>query len=366
MPLPPDLDHALQDNMSAARDLIINVSFYLLAITFLYYDHFLTFSDEVSYIWRRPKSASSYWFFANRYLAFTGNIFIAVFGFRTMSVSSCETYGLCRQLFLVVNVVLVGVLLTIRIFALYGRDWRILWFMLGTASVLLGISIWSLFGQHSYPAKNVSGCHIGISKETAVRLAVAWECLFVYDSLLFILTVRKTFTARHRHELGGLATSVPILSLILRDGAIYFAVMAFANFCNIVTFYIAGPLFKGGLSTFAACISSTMMSRLMLNLHEIADIGILSVDHEKEVLSTQITIGGTLDSSLIDSQWERSSTAIEGRSPYGQFEPFEPGPPRRLQSASSVPDSPPQPDLSPDRGLRGVEKMKPRVNVRWY
>jgi Family of unknown function (DUF6533) len=52
----------------------------------LYYDHFLTFSDEVSYIWRRPKSASSYWFFANRYLAFTGNIFIAIFGFRTLSV----------------------------------------------------------------------------------------------------------------------------------------------------------------------------------------------------------------------------------------------------------------------------------------
>jgi hypothetical protein len=34
-----------------------------------------------------------------------------------------------------------SVLLTIRIFALYGRDWRVLWFMLGTAAVLIGISI---------------------------------------------------------------------------------------------------------------------------------------------------------------------------------------------------------------------------------
>src|ERR1700733_15196460 len=86
---------------------------------------------------------------------------------------------------------------------------------------------------------------------------------------------------------------------------------------------------------FPSSISSTMMSRLMLNLHETADIGILSADYEKGVLSTQITVGGTLDSSLIDSQWERSSTAIEGRSPYGQFEP---GSPTILQSATSVPD----------------------------
>lgn len=34
-----------------------------------------------------------------------------------------------------------SVLLTIRIFALYGRDWRILWFMLGTAAVLVGITV---------------------------------------------------------------------------------------------------------------------------------------------------------------------------------------------------------------------------------
>ncbi|KAG5734400.1 hypothetical protein E4T56_gene7159 [Termitomyces sp. T112] len=61
-----------------------------------------------------------------------------------------------------------------------------------------------------------------------------------------------------------------------KDGAIYFAVMAFANLANILTFYLCGPFMRGGLSTFASGISVTMISRLMLNLHENANAGIYS------------------------------------------------------------------------------------------
>jgi len=56
----------------------------------------------------------------------------------------------------------------------------------------------------------------------------------------------------------------------------YFAAMAFANLANIITYYLAGPLIRGSLSTFANCVSLSMMSRLMLNLHAKANTGILS------------------------------------------------------------------------------------------
>ncbi|KAJ7214358.1 hypothetical protein GGX14DRAFT_443792 [Mycena pura] len=52
--------------------------------------------------------------------------------------------------------------------------------------------------------------------------------------------------------------------------------MALANLSNIGSFYFGGPLFRGSLSTFASCTSVTMVSRLMLNLHEQAAIGIMS------------------------------------------------------------------------------------------
>jgi len=117
-----------------------------------------------------------------------------------------------------------------------------------------------------------------MSQDTAIRLAGAWEALFVYDLLIFSLTLRKTWKARKDHSITGI--NVPLISLILRDGAIYFAVMALCNLSNILTFYLCGPFLRGGLSTFASSISVTMMSRLMLNLHETAELGIMSTTEQ--------------------------------------------------------------------------------------
>ncbi|KAK7455230.1 hypothetical protein VKT23_011103 [Stygiomarasmius scandens] len=68
---------------------------------------------------------------------------------------------------------------------------------------------------------------------------------------------------RFARALGG---RVSLMQVLIADGSLYFVVMALANLINILTFYLAEPAFRGGLSSFASCISVTMMSRLMLNL----------------------------------------------------------------------------------------------------
>jgi len=60
------------------------------------------------------------------------------------------------------------------------------------------------------------------------------------------------------------------LDVFLRDGVIYFAVMALANLANIFTFYFSGPALKGFLSAPASCVSVTLCSRLALHLYEVA------------------------------------------------------------------------------------------------
>lgn len=48
---------------------------------FFSYDYLITLSDEVHFIWQRPKRRSSYWFLLNRYLAFSTNFIMAFFTF---------------------------------------------------------------------------------------------------------------------------------------------------------------------------------------------------------------------------------------------------------------------------------------------
>jgi len=131
---------------------------------------------------------------------------------------------------------------------------------------------WSMYDQQSTPSF-LQGCHVAIMQTTAIRLATAWEGVFVLDSTIFGLTVFNAYTTIRRM---GSLVNMPLHRLIVRDGALYFGAMALANLSNISTYYLGAPLSRGALSTFASCMSVTLVSRLMLNLHESGDAGILT------------------------------------------------------------------------------------------
>ncbi|KAH6908784.1 hypothetical protein BKA70DRAFT_252368 [Coprinopsis sp. MPI-PUGE-AT-0042] len=78
------LDH---DILSIARDLEVHNYLHMLAISCLYYDHCVTLTREIEYLWAKPKSQSSYWFFLNRYFAFLANLSVTVLGFSPLSES---------------------------------------------------------------------------------------------------------------------------------------------------------------------------------------------------------------------------------------------------------------------------------------
>ncbi|KIY48968.1 hypothetical protein FISHEDRAFT_14263, partial [Fistulina hepatica ATCC 64428] len=241
---------------------------------------------EVKYIWQKRKTFSSFCFMFNRYFAFLANTVAMVLSFIPLSdekVSKCRRYNLFHQIALISTQVCVCILLTLRIYALYNRSMRVLSYMVCSGAVLLGISCWSLFSQKSTSTQISDGCHLGLTEITAIHLAAAWEALFCYDCILFGLTLYQSYVTYPGPRTSSSSNRRPprpgppsILAVVLRDGAIYFAIMALCNLANIITFYFSESFFKGGLSTFASCISVTMMSRLMLNLHQSAPVGIFS------------------------------------------------------------------------------------------
>ncbi|THU76560.1 hypothetical protein K435DRAFT_153330 [Dendrothele bispora CBS 962.96] len=95
----------------------------------------------------------------------------------------------------------------------------------------------------------------------SIQAAGAWEALFLYDTLLLTLLLYKGF--KTRRELGRL----PLLEIILRDGALCYIAMTLVIVANIFTFYFTGPFMRGGLSTISSATSVTMTSRITFRLH---------------------------------------------------------------------------------------------------
>ncbi|KAF8874536.1 hypothetical protein BD779DRAFT_1678681 [Infundibulicybe gibba] len=270
----------MDTNISDARDIRLHGYLVAFAVAFFYYDHLITVDREIKYLWTRPKKPSTYLFLVNRYFLFSVNMVEVYFGF-TESNPTAQRFGFpskLRELQLVTPDSHCGkstlFLMTLRVYALYRCSSRLLGGMVTVAIVLFILACGTLFSQGGTAAQPVFGCHVGLSYDSSARIVTAWESLFAYDSMIFTLTLIKTWQARRSMKLR--TRELSIITLLLRDGAVYFAVMTLSNLANILTFYFCGPFLRGGLSTFSTSISVTMMSRLMLNLHETASIGIFS------------------------------------------------------------------------------------------
>ncbi|KAJ6550126.1 hypothetical protein B0H19DRAFT_1264988 [Mycena capillaripes] len=340
------------DAASVSQALQIHHYLYLSPLTFLYYDHLLTFGDEVRYIWNKPKTASAYCFFFNRYLAAFGGVAVTVFSYHKIPESwsdlfplslgihliprrRCPDYNRVRQVLLIVNQVTVcraypivdripelnpgpPVLLTLRIYALYGKDKRIISCMLGVGVILIAISIWASSKAGGVLQRGELGCNIADPRDAAIMMAIPWEALFFYDVLIFSLLFYKS--DRTRRDSGVRWKEIPLLNLLIRDGSIYFALMASVNLANILTSYIAEPLLVSFLSTFASNMSVTMMSRLMLNLHAVESAGIFSTSAPTTTETTELDTLQTYD-------LERSANIIE----------LDPRRPKSVQIATQAP-----------------------------
>jgi len=100
-----------------------------------------------------------------------------------------------------------------------------------------------------------------LSAEASIRLAAAWGGLLLFDLVIFVMTIVKAVMI-------GKSGSRSLLTVLLRDGSVYFLVMVCVTLLNILSFLLGVGYVRGMMTTFANIISSTMISRLMLNLRD--------------------------------------------------------------------------------------------------
>ncbi|EJD06324.1 uncharacterized protein FOMMEDRAFT_151559 [Fomitiporia mediterranea MF3/22] len=269
MQLRPRKDEFVFDEI----DQMYVLQYYVLAsAVLLYYDYLLSLRSEVEFIWLRRMTMSSFLFLLNRYIAFFGYIFIMCLNF--FPPTNIATLWLIDQAVVIdVHTQLQTLLLfSLRIYALYGRNWKVASpvMLLGLVSVIM--SAWTIgdffgiltnFGLGSSSKSPFIICLPGF-ETSAIPFEVTIALSTAFDVIVVILTMAKTIRAAQEHRKAGIRDS--IYSLLIRDGTIYATVMTIANAINIVFFTSLG-----NNTTLSHVISVIMTSRLILNLHKVND-----------------------------------------------------------------------------------------------
>lgn len=151
-----------------------------------------------------------------------------------------------------------------RVYALYERSRRVLALLAGLGMGAIAFACWSAIdGKDRVPEVDLIlpvGCVAQLTRKKAIRVGAAWGGMLIFDTVVFGMTLWKSLTLRSKEQ--------DLISVLLRDGAIYFSVIMVANLANILTHVLAGPLTRGVGTIFVNIISSVMISRLMLNLRD--------------------------------------------------------------------------------------------------
>jgi hypothetical protein len=164
----------------------------------------------------------------------------------------------------------------------------------------------------------MTGCHVSSTYLQGAHIAVAWECLVGFDTILFLLTAARAIylTPSTRSKSPSIncfsvlysAPYLNLIGIIYRDGAMYFGVMALFNLANVITFYTAPDLLRGALSTPSSAVSALLCARLMLNIHEAPALtGALALPTH----STGAEAAGPSGRAAFTSQFELGAETID-------------------------------------------------------
>ncbi|KAJ8473889.1 hypothetical protein ONZ51_g7565 [Trametes cubensis] len=242
------------------------------------WDYLATFDSEVQYVWGQRLSAATILFIVNRYV----NLLITILelieqapfqtpevsaittcvpmstGVQTVDGSSCPPVVRVLQSLLISATFIVAVFASLRVYAIWSRDWRpaLLIFVLALVTPIANLYM-DITGT-PIPAPRPS---VGLAVVIAERVTTT-----AYDGLVLLFTLMKT--ARVRRAAMSLDTSPSLMALILRDGTLYFLLLVLMNIAQIVVAAkIPGNNF---IAFFISPLTSILISRFLLNLRQVA------------------------------------------------------------------------------------------------
>ncbi|KAI6142603.1 hypothetical protein BKA82DRAFT_4189048 [Pisolithus tinctorius] len=165
-------------------------------------------------------------------------------------VRVCKPLMLYDSATIVVVQVICGVVMIMRVYALYERSRCVLALLLWVAVCGIVVGGWAFSSLPSTPPAVLAPTQA----PSIGYVAAAWSGQLLFDALVFGLTLWRSVYSRTPRRRS-------ITDVLLRDGA----VMSAANLGNIIALL---DNVKNIADSFTSIISATMISRLMLNLRD--------------------------------------------------------------------------------------------------
>ncbi|KAF7299838.1 hypothetical protein HMN09_00990700 [Mycena chlorophos] len=254
----------------------------LISYTLLVYEYFCLLSAEVDRFWCKSRSRTTFpaiLFFVNRYVTLLGNLPMVIVALWNAAPSARKT-ATYHQFYIIITQGIVGIILVLRTYALYGRTRRILIALIVLALTTTALAAGGMLISLRAPDAGVSfgaagGCVATKGRIQSLGLLMAWAAMGAFDCTIFGLTVYRTLrdgmwaqTGSLHSQFFGQFKGMRLLQILLRDGAIYFLVMVLFNVANMITFLVGNAFNRGLPSVLGNVLSSIMITRFMLHLRD--------------------------------------------------------------------------------------------------
>ncbi|KDQ50810.1 hypothetical protein JAAARDRAFT_41751 [Jaapia argillacea MUCL 33604] len=187
-----------------------------------FYDHVTSFDQEVELIWQHPGRTGKILYFLTRYC---GNCIVLTI-FITLVVDMDSDRSCKDRLYLqiwatAVPAWVVQAILQFRLFAMYDRSKRLLFFM-ATCYVIQAVAVMSftLYQDTEVSVIRVDGWTVCLLTKIPRLLVGTWFSIVAFEGLLFSLALYKTVL--HLREMRTNWTRENITTILLRDNLLYF------------------------------------------------------------------------------------------------------------------------------------------------
>ncbi|GJJ15676.1 hypothetical protein Clacol_009954 [Clathrus columnatus] len=199
----------------------------------LYYDHILTFGREVEWIWKRKLTIPTGLFLFIRYsTTFWEVSFITLL----FNIHSLPDFNFDSNATNIIITLLVTLNVTV---------------VAGTAT------------DGSSRTLKLPECKADMDGDL---ITLFWWFPLGFDTLVFTLTFLEINRLRKRIT----PDSSPLLKLLTRDGLIFYVVICFLNLLNIWSYFFLPPELKSVTISFSLNLTTTMVSRLVLNIQDVS------------------------------------------------------------------------------------------------